>query len=144
MFDITPDDIKRYAVSVLGHRVILQPEYWMSRQVVDDVIRDTLDKTPVPVVGARAAVISTPPTVRVAALAYMRQALLLVAFTSLGAQRKSPALWAPAVTVVQITWATAPLAVTLPPLELGGVARLELVAVPDTSRALICRRPNCR
>ena len=47
---ITPDDIKRYAVPVLGHRVILQPEYWMSRQVTDDVIRDTLEKTPVPVV----------------------------------------------------------------------------------------------
>ena len=47
---ITPDDIKRYALPVLGHRVILQPEYWMSRQVADDVIRDTLDRTPVPVV----------------------------------------------------------------------------------------------
>jgi len=47
---ITPDDIKRYALPVLGHRVILQPEYWMSRQVVDDVIRDTVDKTAVPVV----------------------------------------------------------------------------------------------
>lgn len=47
---ITPDDIKRYAMAVLGHRVILQPEYWMSRQVADDVIRDTIDKTPVPVV----------------------------------------------------------------------------------------------
>src|SRR5215208_4528690 len=47
---ITPDDIKRYAVPVLGHRVILQPEYWMLRQIVDDVIRDTLEKTAVPVV----------------------------------------------------------------------------------------------
>ncbi len=47
---ITPDDIKRYAIPVLGHRVILQPEYWMSRQVTDDVIRETLDRTPVPVV----------------------------------------------------------------------------------------------
>ena len=47
---ITPDDIKRYAVAVLGHRVILQPEYWMSKQVVDDVIRDVLEKTAVPVV----------------------------------------------------------------------------------------------
>lgn len=47
---ITPDDIKRYAVPVLGHRVILQPEYWMSRQVTDDVIRDCLEKIPVPVV----------------------------------------------------------------------------------------------
>ena len=47
---ITPDDIKRYAVAVLGHRVILQPEYWMSRQVTDEVIRDTVERTPVPVV----------------------------------------------------------------------------------------------
>jgi MoxR-like ATPase len=47
---ITPDDIKRYAISVLGHRVILQPEYWMAHQVVTEVIRDTLDKTAVPVV----------------------------------------------------------------------------------------------
>ena len=47
---ITPDDIKRYATAVLTHRVILQPEYWMARQVTDDVIRDVLDKTQVPVV----------------------------------------------------------------------------------------------
>ena len=47
---ITPDDIKRYAIPVLGHRVILQPEYWMAHQVVDDVIRDTFEKTAVPVV----------------------------------------------------------------------------------------------
>ena len=47
---ITPDDIKRYANPVLIHRVILQPEYWMARQVTDDVIRDVFDKTPVPVV----------------------------------------------------------------------------------------------
>jgi MoxR-like ATPase len=47
---ITPDDIKRYAIPILGHRVILQPEFWMSHQVVDDVIRDTLEKTAVPVV----------------------------------------------------------------------------------------------
>ena len=47
---ITPDDIKRYANPVLTHRVILQPEYWMARQVTDDVIRDVFDKTPVPVV----------------------------------------------------------------------------------------------
>ena len=46
---ITPDDIKRYATPILGHRVILQPEYWMSRTVTDDIIRDAIDKTPVPV-----------------------------------------------------------------------------------------------
>jgi len=47
---IIPDDIKRYAVPVLGHRVILQPEYWMAHQVTGDVIRDSVGKTPVPVI----------------------------------------------------------------------------------------------
>ena len=47
---IIPDDIKRFAVPVLVHRVILQPEYWMVSQVTSDVIQESLDKTPVPVV----------------------------------------------------------------------------------------------
>jgi MoxR-like ATPase len=47
---ITPDDIKRFATAVLSHRVILQPEYWMANSVTDDVIRDALTKTPVPVI----------------------------------------------------------------------------------------------
>jgi MoxR-like ATPase len=47
---IIPDDIKRYAVPVLGHRVILQPVFWMASQVTGDVIQDSLNKTPVPVV----------------------------------------------------------------------------------------------
>jgi len=47
---IIPDDIKRYAVPILGHRVILQPEFWMASQVTGDVIQDSLNKTPVPVV----------------------------------------------------------------------------------------------
>lgn len=47
---IIPDDIKRFATAVLGHRVILQPEYWMARTVAEDVIRDSIEKTPVPVI----------------------------------------------------------------------------------------------
>jgi len=47
---IIPDDIKHYAEPVLSHRIILQPEYWMSHQVTGEVIRDVLDKTPVPVI----------------------------------------------------------------------------------------------
>ena len=47
---ILPDDIKRFAVPVLSHRFILQPEYWMSHQVAGEVIRDVLEKTPVPVI----------------------------------------------------------------------------------------------
>lgn len=46
---ITPDDIKRYALPILSHRVILQPEYWMANQVTGDVIQESLNKTPVPV-----------------------------------------------------------------------------------------------
>ena len=46
---IIPDDIKRFAVPVLTHRIILQPEYWMSRQITGEVISDILTKTPVPV-----------------------------------------------------------------------------------------------
>jgi len=47
---VLPDDVKRFAVPVLGHRVILQPEYWMARKVTTDVIEDVFHKVPVPVV----------------------------------------------------------------------------------------------
>ncbi len=47
---VIPDDIKRYAVPVLSHRLILQPEYWMSQTVNGEVIHDVLAKTPVPVI----------------------------------------------------------------------------------------------
>jgi len=47
---ILPDDIKHFAQPVLGHRLILQPEYWMARRVADEVIHDVLEKVPVPVV----------------------------------------------------------------------------------------------
>ena len=47
---VLPDDIKHFATPVLSHRIILQPEHWMSRRVSTDVIKDVLAKTPVPVV----------------------------------------------------------------------------------------------
>ncbi len=47
---VVPDDVKRFAVAVLSHRMILQPEYWMSQSVAGEVIRDLLEKTPVPVI----------------------------------------------------------------------------------------------
>jgi MoxR-like ATPase len=46
---ILPDDVKHFAIPVLSHRLLLQPEYWMSKQVNGDVIRDVLKSTPVPV-----------------------------------------------------------------------------------------------
>jgi MoxR-like ATPase len=47
---ILPDDIKRFAAPVLSHRLILQPEYWMSNQVTGEVIRDVFSKVAVPVI----------------------------------------------------------------------------------------------
>lgn len=47
---VLPDDIKRFAASILSHRILLQPEYWMSQQVNGEVIRDVLSQTPVPVI----------------------------------------------------------------------------------------------
>ncbi len=46
---ILPDDIKWFAVPVLSHRMIMQPEYWMGRRVAEEVIADVLNKVPVPV-----------------------------------------------------------------------------------------------
>jgi MoxR-like ATPase len=47
---ILPDDIKLFAVPILSHRMIMQPEYWMGRRVAEDVITEVLSKVPVPVV----------------------------------------------------------------------------------------------
>jgi len=47
---ITPDDVKHFGQAVLSHRIILQPEYWMAHQVTGEVIRDVLERTPVPVI----------------------------------------------------------------------------------------------
>jgi MoxR-like ATPase len=47
---ILPDDVKHFAVPVLSHRLLLQPEYWMSREMNSDIIRDVLKATPVPVI----------------------------------------------------------------------------------------------
>lgn len=49
---VIPDDVKRFAVPVLSHRLILQPEYWMSKSVTTDIVDDVLEKTPVPVISS--------------------------------------------------------------------------------------------
>jgi len=46
---ILPDDFKRFAVPVLSHRLILQPEYWLTQSIGDRVISDIFAKVPVPV-----------------------------------------------------------------------------------------------
>jgi MoxR-like ATPase len=47
---IVPDDIKHFAVPVLTHRLIMQPEYWMGRRVAEEVITSVFAKVPVPVI----------------------------------------------------------------------------------------------
>ena len=46
---VLPDDIKGFVLPALGHRLILEPEYWMKRQAVDDVLAQVIEATPVPV-----------------------------------------------------------------------------------------------
>lgn len=46
---VIPDDIKDYAQPALAHRLILEPEFWMRRQAVNDVLAQIIDKEPVPV-----------------------------------------------------------------------------------------------
>jgi len=45
---VLPDDVKRLAVNVLGHRVRLKPEYEVEGLKPEDVIRDVLDRTEIP------------------------------------------------------------------------------------------------
>lgn len=44
----TPDDVKRMAPHVLGHRLILRPEYEVEGVLVSEVIQRILSETPVP------------------------------------------------------------------------------------------------
>jgi MoxR-like ATPase len=46
---ILPDDIKRFARPVLVHRIILQPEFWLTRQISDKVIEEVVARVNVPV-----------------------------------------------------------------------------------------------
>ena len=46
---VLPDDIKRFAVPILAHRIILLPEYWVTRDVTNEVIADVLSRVAVPV-----------------------------------------------------------------------------------------------
>jgi MoxR-like ATPase len=46
---ILPADIKHFAIPVLSHRLIMKPEYWLTRQVTDRVIGDIFSRVPVPV-----------------------------------------------------------------------------------------------
>jgi MoxR-like ATPase len=46
---LEPDDIKAVAMAVLSHRLILAPEARSTGLTAEQIVRETLDKTPVPV-----------------------------------------------------------------------------------------------
>lgn len=46
---VIPDDVKRFVMPALRHRLILVPEMWMQRDSADTVLQRILDKVPVPV-----------------------------------------------------------------------------------------------
>lgn len=50
---VTPDDIKRMAPAVLGHRIILKPESRLRKVTARSVIEEVLDSAVVPASGAR-------------------------------------------------------------------------------------------
>lgn len=50
---VIPDDIKDFIKPVLIHRLIMQPEYWMKQQVVEDVIDTVMRSVTVPVLSER-------------------------------------------------------------------------------------------
>ena len=45
---VTPDDVKAMASSALAHRLILQPELWVSKLSAAQVVNDLLTQVPVP------------------------------------------------------------------------------------------------
>jgi MoxR-like ATPase len=50
---ITPDDIKRLAPAILGHRIILKPESRLRKVTSRSVVEELLDTVPVPTGGSR-------------------------------------------------------------------------------------------
>ncbi|GAB4425415.1 MAG: MoxR family ATPase [Anaerolineae bacterium] len=45
-----PDDVKRFAVPALSHRLIVDPGLWLKRQAAAEIIDNIVAQTPVPVV----------------------------------------------------------------------------------------------
>jgi len=47
---ILPDDVKRFAVPPVAHRLILHPEFWMKRRASEEIIESILEMIPVPAI----------------------------------------------------------------------------------------------
>jgi MoxR-like ATPase len=47
---VLPDDVKRFIVPALRHRLILQPDLWTSPRAADTILMEIIQTTPVPVI----------------------------------------------------------------------------------------------
>jgi MoxR-like ATPase len=45
---VLPDDVKALAPAALAHRLLLKPELWVRGVQAEDIVRDLLERTPVP------------------------------------------------------------------------------------------------
>ncbi len=50
---VLPDDVKRFVIPALHHRLILQPDLWTSPRAADSVLAEITQSIPVPVIDAR-------------------------------------------------------------------------------------------
>jgi len=46
---VLPDDVKRFVLTALRHRLILEPDLWMKRHAAEDILESVLQVVPVPV-----------------------------------------------------------------------------------------------
>ena len=49
---VLPDDVKRFVIPALHHRLILQPDLWTSPRAADSLLAEIIQATPVPVIEA--------------------------------------------------------------------------------------------
>ncbi len=47
---VIPDDVKKFAVPALAHRLVLVPDLWTERAAAADVVKSVVDAAPVPVI----------------------------------------------------------------------------------------------
>lgn len=47
---VLPDDVKRFAIPALHHRLILQPDLWTSPRAADNILAEIVQATPVPII----------------------------------------------------------------------------------------------
>ncbi|MBB6480126.1 AAA family ATPase [Spirochaeta isovalerica] len=50
---VLPDDIKKYLIPALSHRIMLEPDYWMRKHAAEDILTAIGKNIPVPVLEKR-------------------------------------------------------------------------------------------